>query len=80
MTNFDKIIAVQTDILETLYTYTGMLVENTNIDDDEEIMDMIDKLTTNLKRVGDTNVFEQVDDDSNDQVANMIEEKDGDIK
>jgi hypothetical protein len=57
-----------------------MLVENTNIDDDEEIMDMVDKLTTNLKRVGDTNVFEQVDDDSNDQVANMIEEKDGDIE
>jgi hypothetical protein len=57
-----------------------MLVENTNIDDDEEIMDMVDKLTTNLKRVGDTNVFEQADDDSNDQVANMIEEKDGDIE
>lgn len=80
MTNFDKIIAVQTDILDTLYIYTGMLIENEKVDDDEEILDMIDKITTILKRVGDTNVFEQVDDDSNDQVANMIEEKDGDIE
>jgi hypothetical protein len=57
-----------------------MLIENEKVDDDEEIVDMIDKITTILKRVGDTNVFEQVDDDSNDQVANMIEEKDGDIE
>lgn len=75
MKDFDKISMVQSDILDVLYIYTGMLVKSDSVEDDAEYLEMIDKLTTNLKRVGDIALF---DGENDGQVGKMIEEEDGD--
>lgn len=75
MKDFDKISMVQSDILDVLYIYTGMLTKSDSVEDDAEYLEMIDKLTTNLKRVGDTALF---DGENDGQVGKMIEEEDGD--
>lgn len=75
MKDFDKISMVQSDILDVLSIYTGMLVKSDSVEEDAEYLEMIDKLTTNLKRVGDTTLFNGENDG---QVGKMIEEEDGD--
>lgn len=75
MKDFDKISMVQSDILDVLSIYTGMLVKSDSVEEDAEYLEMIDKLTTNLKRVGDAALFNGENDG---QVGKMIEEEDGD--
>ena len=75
MKDFDKISMVQSDILDVLYIYTGMLTKSDSVEDDAEYLEMIDKLTTNLKRVGDTALFIGENDG---QLGKMLEEEDGD--
>lgn len=63
MTNNEKLVACYTDVLDTLYDYTGELVNSKNDLDTESILSIIERLTTNLKRIGETQIMEHVEED-----------------
>lgn len=63
MTNNEKLVACYTDVLDTLYDYTGELVNSKNDLDTESILSIVERLTTNLKRIGETQIMEHVEED-----------------
>ena len=63
MTNNEKLVACYSDILDTLYDYTGELVSAKNDEAVESILSAIERLTTNLKRLGETQLVEIIEED-----------------
>ena len=63
MTNNEKLVACYSDILDTLYDYTGELVSAKNEEAVESILSAIERLTTNLKRLGETQLVEIIEED-----------------
>lgn len=63
MTNNEKLVACYSDILDTLYDYTGELVSAKNDDVVDSILGVIERLTTNLKRLGETQLVEIIEED-----------------
>lgn len=63
MTNNEKLVACYGDLLDTLYDYTGELVNAKNDDAVDSILGVIERLTTNLKRLGETQLVETIDED-----------------
>lgn len=75
MNNQEKLAQCYTDVLTTLYDYTGELVESTNDIATNDIIDIIDRLTTNLKRIGETQIIEVVEHDLEPKEDKIIEEE-----
>ena len=71
--NQEKLAQCYTDVLTTLYDYTGELVESTNDIATNDIIDIIDRLTTNLKRIGETQIIEVVEYDLEPKEDKIIE-------
>lgn len=63
MTNNEKLVACYSDILGTLYDYTGELVNAKNDDAVDSILGVVERLTTNLKRLGETQLVEIIEED-----------------
>lgn len=63
MTNNEKLVACYSDILDTLYDYTGELVNAKNDDVVDSILGVVERLTTNLKRLGETQLVEIIEED-----------------
>lgn len=63
MTNNEKLVACYSDILDTLYDYTGELVNAKNDDAVDSILGVVERLTTNLKRLGETQLVEIIEED-----------------
>lgn len=76
MTNNEKLVACYTDVLDTLYDYTGELVNAKNDVVVNDIIGVIEKLTTNLKRLGETQLVEIIEEDIEKEDENInIEEE-----
>lgn len=75
MTNNEKLVACYSDILDTLYDYTGELVGAKNDDAVDSILGVIERLTTNLKRLGETQLVEIIEEDveKNDKTIEEVE-------
>lgn len=75
MTNNEKLVACYSDILDTLYDYTGELVSAKNDDAADSILSVIERLTTNLKRLGETQLVEIMEEDieKEDEVIEEVE-------
>lgn len=63
MTNNEKLVACYSDILDTLYDYTGELTNAKNDDVVNDILGVVERLTTNLKRLGETQLVEIIEED-----------------
>lgn len=63
MTNNEKLVACYSDILDTLYDYTGELINAKNDDVVDSILGVVERLTTNLKRLGETQLVEIIEED-----------------
>lgn len=75
MTNNEKLVACYSDILDTLYDYTGELVSAKNDDVADSILSVIERLTTNLKRLGETQLVEIMEEDieKEDKIIEEVE-------
>lgn len=73
MTNNEKLVACYSDILDTLYDYTGELTNAKNDDVVNDILGVVERLTTNLKRLGETQLVEIIEEDI-EQEDKTIEE------
>lgn len=61
--NQEKLTQCYSDVLEVLSDYTFELTNTTNDMQVENLMGIIEKLTTNLKRIGETSIIEIVEHD-----------------
>ena len=61
MNNFEKIQLCYTDVLDTACDLSAMLKEENNIKEYSDILDALDKTTIILKRIGDTVLIDQVE-------------------
>ena len=63
MTSKEKLVGCYNDILDTLYDYTGELINAKNDDVVNDILGVVERLTTNLKRLGETQLVEIIEED-----------------
>lgn len=63
MTNTQKLTQCYTDVLDTLFDYTGALVETKNDTQTEDVLALVEKITVILKRIGETQVLETLEED-----------------
>ena len=61
--NQEKLAQCYSDVLEVRSDYTFELTKTTNDMQVENLMGIIEKLTTNLKRIGETGIIEIVEHD-----------------
>lgn len=61
MNNFEKIQLCYTDVLDTACDLSAMLNAENDLDAFGDILDALDKTTIILKRIGDTVLIEQVE-------------------
>ena len=61
--NQNKLMQCYSDVLSVLNDYTYELTKTTNDMQVENLMGIIEKLTTNLKRIGETGIIEIVEHD-----------------
>ena len=61
--NQEMLAQCYSDVLEVLSDYTFELTKTTNDMQVENLMGIIEKLTTNLKRIGETGIIEIVEHD-----------------
>ena len=61
MNNFEKMQLCYTDVLDTACDLSGMLNEENDLNAFDDILDALDKTTIILKRIGDTVLIEQVE-------------------
>lgn len=73
--NQNKLIQCYSDVLSVLNDYTFELTQTKNDIEVENIMAIVEKLTTNLKRIGETQIIEIVEHDLEPKNDNTIEEK-----
>lgn len=63
MENQEKLVQCYTDVLNSLFAYTGMLAEEIDPLDIEDILAFVEKHTVILKRLGETQIIETVEND-----------------
>lgn len=61
MDNFEKVQLCYTDVLDTACDLSAMLKEENDLNAFGDILDALDKTTIILKRIGDTVLIEQVE-------------------
>ena len=61
MNNFEKMQLCYTDVLDTACDLSAMLKEENDIVEFGDILDALDKTTIILKRIGDTVLIDQVE-------------------
>ena len=61
MDNFEKMQLCQTDVLDTACDLSAMLNEENDLNAFGDILDALDKTTIILKRIGDTVLIDQVE-------------------
>ena len=61
MNNFEKIQLCYTDVLDTACDLSGMLNAENDLNAFDDILDALDKTTIILKRIGDTVLIDQVE-------------------
>ena len=61
MNNFEKMQLCYTDVLDTACDLSAMLKEENDIVEFGDILDVLDKTTIILKRIGDTVLIDQVE-------------------
>ena len=67
MNNFEKMQLCYTDVLDTACDLSGMLNAENDINAFGDILDALDKSTVILKRLGDTVLIEQVEQNEGDE-------------
>lgn len=78
MENQEKLVQCYTDVLETLSTFTYNLVEENNLDKISEWLDLVEKTSVILKRIGETQILEEVEYDLEPKEEKAEEAKAGD--
>lgn len=61
MNNFEKMQLCYTDVLDTACDLSAMLKEENDVVEFGDILDALDKTTIILKRIGDTVLIDQVE-------------------
>ena len=61
MTNFEKMQLCYTDVLDALCDLTNSLSQENDLDNFAEDLDLIDKASVILKRLGETQLIESVE-------------------
>ena len=61
MNNFEKMQLCYTDVLDTACDLSGMLNAENDLNAFDDILDALDKTTIILKRIGDTVLIDQVE-------------------
>ena len=61
MNNFEKVQLCYTDVLDTACDLSAMLKEENDLNAFGDILDALDKTTIILKRIGDTVLIDQVE-------------------
>ena len=61
MTNFEKMQLCYTDVLDAMCDLTNSLSEEDNLNNFMDDLDLIDKASVILKRMGDTVLIEQIE-------------------
>lgn len=73
MTNMELLAQCYTDVLSSMSDYTYYLQHDTHLEDLEEDMAVVEKLSVILKRIGETQVIELVeqnlDNTTNEEVG-----------
>lgn len=62
MTNFEKMQLCYTDVLDAMCDLTNSLSQENNLDNFMDDLDLIDKASVILKRMGDTVLIEQTEE------------------
>ena len=75
MNNQEKLIQCYSDVLSVLNDYTFELTQTKNDIEVEDLMGIIEKLTTNLKRIGETQIIETVEHDLEPKEDKNIEDE-----
>ena len=63
MMNTQMLTQCYTDVLGVLHDMTGMLAEDNTVEKIEQDLSVIEKVTVILKRIGETQVLETVEED-----------------
>ena len=63
MENQKQLIQCYTDVLDTLSNFTYNLAEETNLDKMDEWLNLVEKTSVILKRIGETQILEEVEYD-----------------
>lgn len=66
MNNFEKMQLCYTDVLDTACDLSAMLNAENDVDAFGDILDVLDKISIILKRLGDTVLIEQVEQKEGD--------------
>ena len=67
MTNFEKLQLCYTDVLDTLCDLTNGLVQQNDLDAMQDDLELIEKTSVILKRLGETQIIESVEKDVEDE-------------
>lgn len=78
MKNQKQLIQCYTDVLDTLSNLTYNLAEESNLDRIEEWLSLVEKTSVILKRVGETQILEEVEYDLEPKEEKEEEAKAGD--
>lgn len=78
MENQKQLIQCYTDVLDTLSNLTYNLAEENNLDRIEEWLSLVEKTSVILKRVGETQILEEVEYDLEPKEEKEEEAKAGD--
>ncbi len=62
MTNFEKMQLCYTDVLDAMCDLTNSLSQENNLNNFMDDLDLIDKASVILKRMGDTVLIEQIEE------------------
>ena len=63
MNNQEKLVNCYTDILDTLGDITAMIYDTEDFEQLDDLMEVADKLSVILKRVGETQILENLEQD-----------------
>lgn len=67
MTNIEKMTLCYTDVLDTLCDLTNGLVQQNDLDAMQDDLELIEKTSVILKRLGETQIIESVEKDVEDE-------------
>ena len=67
MTNMEKLQLCYTDVLDTLCDLTNGLVQQNDLDTMQDDLELIEKTSVILKRLGETQIIESVEKDVEDE-------------
>lgn len=82
MSNQEKFIQSYTDLIDILYDLTGAMQEQKDYEKMLPDIEMLDNLTTNLKRMGDTVVLNSIEEVENLKKKSIkeVDNKEGETK